>query len=268
MFAEAKSSRARLLYVPVVLLASTLCLAAHAAESANDPWGRVPPLAVGAQRDKAWEDKVAKLAQAMDAEIAQQKATNTKILAAFNSMDPGEKAQRMQAYMMKNPQEAMKMVQDMQAAGTTVMANQSGDDAETAKLDQELESLHDRYTKEVQSSAAQYNAKQDAMNAKFNEKHAMSAADKEQFSAIDTERQAAGEKIYLTYVAPGGPVMGWLARYNTALNDHAASVETTDSMQVNQLAIMDSPSGGYRSTAKLEAARAYLGKLQDIYNWR
>jgi hypothetical protein len=57
------------------------------------------------------------------------------------------------------------------------------------------------------------------------------------------------------------------ARYN-ALDDVIAPKETIDATIVLQMAIMDSPSGGYRSTAALEAVKTYLDKTYTVDSGR
>ncbi|HYT70353.1 MAG TPA: hypothetical protein VEK78_03155 [Gemmatimonadales bacterium] len=53
-------------------------------------------------------------------------AYGTELTERFEAMDINEKAQRMQAFMMKDPQAAMKMMQAEHAAGSAITSSIEG----------------------------------------------------------------------------------------------------------------------------------------------
>ena len=67
--------------------------------------------------DDPFSDKVEAATDGNAADIERQKAVNAQIEEDFNNIDPMEKAQRMQQWMMSNPQEAMKWAQAQQQLG-------------------------------------------------------------------------------------------------------------------------------------------------------
>ena len=87
-----------------------------------DHWSFVPPLATSCFADDEFLEKVDAARTAIDAETERQRKINAAAKERFDNMDMAEKAQRMQAFMMKDPQAAMKMMQGEQAAVTAGQA--------------------------------------------------------------------------------------------------------------------------------------------------
>jgi hypothetical protein len=96
-----------------------------------------------------------------------------------------------------------------------------------------------------------------------------SAADLAQFTALLQQENAEHEKVCASFFGPKGALTTWLASYkDNVAKSIVAAGETNDSAIVAQMAIMDTPTGGRRSTAGLQAVRDYLGKLREVYRLR
>jgi hypothetical protein len=103
-------------------LAQTPAKAPAKGTAAAGPWAKVPAFPTGCYQNVAPNSadpfyaalEAAKAAVAADRE--RQVAINAQIEQDFNNIDPMEKAQRMQQWMMSNPQEAMAFAQAAQAA--------------------------------------------------------------------------------------------------------------------------------------------------------
>ena len=111
-------------------LAQTPAKAPARAPVAAGPWAKVPAFPTGCFEyvdDNQADPFYAKLEAAETAiksDIDRQEAINEKIAEEFRNIDPMEQAQRMQQWMMSNPQEAMAFVQAAQNAPASGQADQ------------------------------------------------------------------------------------------------------------------------------------------------
>ena len=128
-----------------LLLESATTLAQAPAAS---PFAKLPalPTTCYAEGDP-FSGKVAAATEATQAEIDRQKSVNQQIEEEFNNIDPMVKAQKMQQWMMSNPQEAMKWAQAQQEIGA---------DAQT--VGPELNAAAMQFENEKKSLVAGYNA--------------------------------------------------------------------------------------------------------------
>jgi hypothetical protein len=249
--------------------------AAAAQTAAPDPWTRVPAAPTSYYSDDDFVDRVSKVSVAVNADIDKQAKLNAVVKKSFEDMDVTQKAQRMQAYMMKNPQEAMKMMQAMQAAANTVTAGVSSANTNNTRLEQELATHKTNFSAALDKTLKPLQARQEEMiktrtrpkgeaGMEFN-----GAADLAQFTALVQQENAEYEKVCASFFGPKGVLTTWLASYkeNVAKNMIAAG-DSIETAMVAQMVIMDTPSGGYRSTAGLEGVRDYLAKLTDVYSLR
>jgi hypothetical protein len=76
----------------------------------TDPWKRVPA-PTSCYSDDGYEAKLHQAREALSADMEKQTELNATLQKKFDDMDMREKMSRMQAYMMKDPQAAMKMMQ-------------------------------------------------------------------------------------------------------------------------------------------------------------
>ena len=89
--------------------------------TAADPWSRVPAFPTSCYSNDDFGDKLTKALDAITVDLARQTKINEDIKAKFDAMDMSEKARRMQAFMMKDPQQAMKYMQAMKSASGAVV---------------------------------------------------------------------------------------------------------------------------------------------------
>jgi hypothetical protein len=259
--------------VGVTLAALGWTSAVRAQSEPADPWTRVPALPTGCYYDAGAQDLFNQADAALQAEDARQKKINDDLTQQFNQMDPMAKAQRMQAFMMKDPQKAAAMVQAMQGNAGTATSQVKTSMAEDQKLDQDLEALHAKFKGEVGALLKPINDKAEA----FAHAHTQpgeagpyfpNKADEAQYSRMLLERNTAYDKICAGYWGPSGLVQAWLGRYKTLRISEAKSYATNDDTVLLQMQIMESPSGGYRSTYALEAAQKYTAKVISILEQR
>ena len=241
----------------------------------QDPWTRVPAAPASYFSDDDFIGRVDNEYAAIVADIDKQAKLNAAIKKSFDEMDMTQKMQRMQAYMTKNPQEAMKAMQAMQAAANTTTTGVVSADSNNTRLQQELTAHKTNFNASVDRTLKPIQARQEEM-IKTRTRPAgeagwefKSAADLAQFAALVQQENAEYEKVCASFFDPKGTLTAWLASYKDSVAKKMISAgETADSTIVAQLAIMDTPTGGYRSTAGLEGVRDYLGKLREVYSLR
>ena len=236
--------------------------------AAPDPWKRVPPVPTSCYADAEFATQVNATIQETSADIDRQKDLNATVKERFDAMDIMEKAQRMQAFMMKNPQEAMKLMQaDPAAVASATAAVQA-----TARLDKELADHKSAFEAAVDKAVKPVLARQEVLiqtTAKFVGEGVLAAADHAQHVALVQQENAEYEKACAPYFGPKGAFNAWLENYRTDVIDKMIAVtEANDAMVVGQMAIMDTPTGGYRSTAKLEGVHNYLRQLYKVSSYR
>jgi len=264
--------RRHALVLGVVLLG---CAGAVSAQAAADPWARVPAMPTSYFSDDGFLDRVNQAYDAVVSDIDKQTKINAAVKKSFDEMDMTQKMQRMQAYMTRNPQEAMQMMQAMQASANTTTEGVTTTSTNSIRLQQELAGHKTNFGAALDKTLKPLQARQEEM-IKTRSKPAgeagwefKTAADAAQYAALVQQENTEYEKICAGFFGPKGTFRTWLAGYhdNIAKNMIPAG-EANDRAIVTQLAIMETPTGGYRSTAGLEGVRDYLGKVRELYSLR
>src|SRR5688500_11771243 len=106
-----------------------------------DAWTMVPALPTTCFVDDGFSDRLSAAITAIQAEVERQTKVNDDARERFDNMDMTEKAQRMQAFMMKNPQAAARMMQAEQAAGAAAATSLPEAQAAVERLEAELQRL-------------------------------------------------------------------------------------------------------------------------------
>lgn len=240
-----------------------------------DPWIRVPQLPATYYSDDGFLDRANQAYDSVVADIEKQSKVNAELKKNFDQMDTNQKMQRMQALLAKNPQGAMKMMQAMQAAGSTVDTGTTSASMTNEWLVQELPSLKANFSAALDKALKPIQARQDEMiktrtvAVSEGEMGFKTPADAAQYAALLQQENAGYEKVCASYFAPQGSFTKWLASYKEdVVKKMIVTGEANDSAIATQLAVMDSPTGGYRSTAGLEGVRDYLEKVKDVYSLR
>jgi hypothetical protein len=245
---------------------------AQATPAPADPWTLVPALATSCFADDGFSDRLHAASGAIGAEMEKQKKINDAARERFDKMDMGEKAQRMQAFMMKNPQAAMKMMQAEQAAGTTAQTAVAGANESAARLTGELEQLQGAFRAAAEQAVTPVRTRQQAL---IKAKTVLlgeaaipaftTAADHAQYVQLVAEENAAYERACAPYFGANGSFHKWASSYRTEVVDKLVGDNSGDAIMIMQMQAMDLPGGNYRSTAPLQQADNFLQKMRTAW---
>ena len=148
-----QTEKVRVLFLGLAVVLAALALAAPPA--AVDPWTIVPPFPTGWYSAK--DDFAEKLAAAKEANskaLDRQTKINDELSHRVKALGPTEIQARMQSFMMENPEEAMKMMQQNQAVGDKFTDAQLKSEANRQALEGELKDLQARYKTALESARA------------------------------------------------------------------------------------------------------------------
>ena len=239
---------------------------------APDHWSLVPALATTCFADDDFLNKVDAARTAIDAEIERQTKINVAAKDRFDKMDMGEKAQRMQAFMMKDPQAAMKMMQGEQAAATSGQASVAAANESSTRLEGELEQLRGAFRTASEQAVKPVRARQDALikakTVPIGEAAIpafTTAADHAQYVQLIAEENAAHERACAPFFGADGSFHRWANSYRTEVADKLAGAGAGDAVMVMQMQAMDLPGGNYKDTTPLQQANEYLRRVRDIW---
>jgi hypothetical protein len=254
----------------VALIALGMPFAAWA-QTVKDPWKRVPATPTSCFADDDFSTKLNATRQQTVSDLIAQDEANVKAKERFDAMDMSERARRMQAYMMKNPQEAAKMLQATQ----DVSESNTSTTLEVAKvserLDKELAEHKSAFDAAVDKAVKPVQARLDALvKAKtVGDVIAVfpSAADHAQYVALIGEQNAAYERACAPYFAAKGKFHVWLDSYKQDVIDKMIAAEEASTAAVAvQMQIMDVPMDV--TSGKLRGVREYLRNLYNITGYR
>jgi hypothetical protein len=258
------------------MLGSAGALVAQA--PAADPWKKVPVAPATYFADNDFSTRLHSLAVEVGDERRKQREINNDIEAKYGKLDMQEIMKRMQAYMAKDPQKAMKMMQAQAAAASAIKSDiTAGDEAKTER-NAELEKLSAAFKAEMEAAARPYRAKRDEIKKTgtvsivehgstmwaFKTKEAETAYN-EQVDKENTDISARS----VAWFGPSGKFTAWLASYReTVLAPNAKAEEANDEIKTAQMAIMETATAAYRSTAQFTAVHQYLEVMQKVYELR
>jgi hypothetical protein len=260
--------------VVIAMLCGTAALQAQA--NPSDPWRKVPAAPTTYFLDRDFSIRLQNLSTEVGDEQQKQLEINNDIETKYGKMDMQEIMQKMQAYMAKDPQKAMKMMQAQQAAATQVKSDiMSGDEAKTER-NAEFEKLSAAFKAEMEAAAKPYIAKREEIKKTgtvlvmegaswaFKTKAAETAYNEQ----VDRENADISARS-AAWFGPSGKFTAWLASYRaTVLDPNASAEEANDEIKTAQMAIMETPTAAYRSTAQMTAVREYLKVMQKVYDLR
>lgn len=250
----------------------TLCTALPAgATTVDDPWILVPPLPGSCYREQdEFLDNVAAGLATLDEEISAQTAMNDEIGSQVGDMaeaDPFEMAQRMQQYMLDNPEQGMKMMEGLYATGQTI----SEDVSEDVESEQERGAALDGLIADYRSAYAAMRAPIDARLAALPTEivgegtESWTEAAIAQLPSISQQANTAYEQLCAQWWQPG-PFPAWLTEYHSYLVEERVPREQGLAEQTRQQwDIQGIDTENFQSTAAMDAARNYMKRLQQIY---
>ncbi len=248
------------------------------APAATGPWAKVPafPTVCYAENDP-FVGKIEAAMNAVQADVDRQQAVNATIEEDYRNIDPMEKVNRMQQWMMSNPQEAMKHAQTVQSLGQSQEQLQ-GLLAEEQTFNEEKQSLPTRYQSALKQAYAPAEARQAALNKKIEAAGQcegmhigcrMTEADWAEQDAIQRQRDTAYRATCAQYFGATGQLPGFLKRYRDWLLTVRIPVgqRGTDAI-LAQYAIMNTPAASWQSTDAGELAVKYMGDVESLYSLR
>ena len=258
--------------VIVALVCGTTALPAQA--TAADPWRKVPAAPTTYFRDLDFSQRLHTLAVELQDQRRQQEEINTRITAEYQKLGPMEIVNRMNAFMMKDPQKAMKMMEAQQATATQL--DPVAIDAAKRERNAEFEQLRAAFQTEMEAAAKPYQAQREEIKKTgtvlvlagadwaFKTKAAETAFNEQ----IDKENADISARS-AAWFGPSGKFTAWLASYrSTVIDPMARGEEGIDGLKVAQFAMMETPAGAFRSTAQIQAAREYLQAMERVYDLR
>lgn len=275
------------LFVPVAVAQTP----ARAPATAG-PWAVVPRLSTLCHQNTgdAVDPLYAQLEAAKEAvrvDREKQEAINTRIEEEFRNIDPMEKAQRMQQWMMSNPEAAMAMMQGQQAAAAQMSADLEAAVRVNEVKEASWNALVKSYGDARIAAYASLEPRRKTLLTKLGGEYSTARADLLSpsvrfFQDPSTSQQdwAEGESITAAYdqayktLCPAW--WGSNGRFQTYLKqekdrliaERIPELEKMDAPKLQQYAIMNTPAATYRSTAEFTAVDEYLDLILKVYNER
>ncbi len=267
------TSKNRIFLIGAIIL--TTIAATQAPQQGQADWNFVPAFATSCFAEDDFSERLEAARTAISAAMEKQDKINTAARERFDNMDGMEKAQRMQAFMMKNPQAAMKMMQAQQAAGTAGQTTIAEVSESSTRLEAELERLQGAFRTAAEQAVKPVRARQDALiKAKTIPVGEVAmpaftaAADHAQYVQLIAEENAAYERACAPYFGANGSFHKWAGSYRTEVSEKLGSDVLGDDMMVMQLQAMGLPGGDYRDTSPLQHTSELLRRVGDIWKIR
>ena len=257
------------------VLAGLAFAAASAAPPAADPWASVPPRpetifeGVDNYSEKMWT-VTEPLQKARD----RQAAINSELTDRIKAIDPMQLAAKMQEYMMQNPQEAAKIMQEAQSAGTEGTAAEVAANDQFNALKAEEETLLARYKAALAQAVAPIDAKFKDLDVRA-QKDLVVAGESwvyapwavKEYDALALQRNAAVERVCKDWWSPSsGLLPAWLDRVRDLFKARQVTRERMDNAGVGiNVHLVETPAAPYKSTAAYDLVIQYLQEVKELY---
>jgi hypothetical protein len=253
--------------------------------AAAGPWTKVPPpttLCFQNSSSNVEDPYYAKHEAAKAAIVAdrdKQSAINAKIEEEFKNIDPMVQAQRMQQWMMSNPQEAMAFMKSAQDAGMQAPATLQALGEQAQAREAEWNALKKSYEDARVKAYAPLQARRKAFAEKTGYPdsdpafvpifHPESNADAVVSEAITGEYDRAYKALCPQWWGANGKFHAYLKKEKDWFaTERTAELAKADAAKLQQYAMMSTPAATYRSTAAQEAALEYLDLAHKVYGER
>jgi hypothetical protein len=244
--------------------------------NADDPWNKMPPLPTTCYADHEFSIKLANLYAELGEQKSQQEAINTELGQKAQQLDPMEMVRRLNEFMARDPQKAMKFMQAQAAAAGEVSSGVTSSAEAKEAREAELVQLSAEFKAANAEGAKPFLARQDELvrtstrpilegaAREFTSKAAQDAFDEQvRLQNADYEARCAA------WYGADGKLRRWLASYrSTVIDPMATTQEEIDGNIELQMAIMGTSGDGFRSTAQIEAVREYARVARILYDLR
>ncbi len=244
---------------PLVALATSLRLAEPPV--AQDPWSKVLPFPTSCYDNETpgFVGRLSNISHEIVVASDKQNDINSALRQKIIDMDPSEKQSKMMAFMMKNPSEAGKVMQEIATAGERQTAA-------TERLVQKQSAL----AAQLRAAEAQYDTDFKPMAAVFAEymKEADPSGNAARARQLAAEFDAGYERHCAKYLTAGSsPLLKYLSDYRSFLlevqipNDEANMKYQKLDFEINGVV-----STTFKSTAVQRAVVAYLSQLSTVFS--
>jgi hypothetical protein len=266
---------------------------APARNVAAGPWARVPALpttcfqSVATNQPDPFYARLEAAKTAVSSDIDKQKAINAKIEEEFNNIDPMVKAQRMQQWMMSNPQEAMAYMRAAQAAPAQVEQELMSLEQQRQSQEAEWKALMKSYDDARVQAYAPAEARRKALSAKLGYKYSSAtkdlvqpflgfAADPSTPTADWNEAESITGVLDQKYKALCPQWWGANGKFHAYMKqqkdwfvrERIPYLEKFDAPRLQNYAMMSTPAATYGSTAVSQGVREYLDLAWKVFNER
>ena len=279
MTRHAGAARAALLGLSLTLLPALLAAQgrAPAAARATGAWARIPALPTGCYSGA--DDFGARLASGIEATKADRESHAERkeaLRAKLAAIPPMEVAQRMQAYMMKHPEEALAASQTLHSTSTAASAARMQDGGDYYKA-QEFKQFAPNFREALAAAIAPSEA---ALAAHIEAKATWDAhhffftfaapADETRLMALVAEQNAAYERLCGAWLVGNGTIPAWMRTYHGYLADELVpTLEASDRASMAQVRmLLGDEMGEYSSREALDAVLDYLQKASAMNDLR
>jgi hypothetical protein len=261
--------------------------------AAAGAWGKVPAFPttcyqnVDSNQPDPFYAKLEAAKAAVAADIEKQDAINAKIEQAYFTIDPMEMAQRMQQWMMSNPQEAAAYMQAAQAAPA-----QAAEEVETLQRQQQSQeaawnSMKKSYDDARIAAYAPAEARRKVLAGKLGHQYGSSPKDLANPSVAfaqdpSTPKADLNESELITAVldekykalcpawwGANGKFHAYMkAQKDWFIRERVPYLEKRDAQKLQMYAMMSTPTETYMSTATLMAVGEYLDLAWKVFSER
>lgn len=264
-----------------ILLTGLVCLLlprpAGAQPGANDPWAMVPafPTSCYVEMD-GFPDKYRTALDAVKAARDRQTKINDEVKERANAMDPMEQANKMQEYMMANPEEAMKLMQGVAAAGEAAANPAAGGSEGLLTLQAERMDLEARYKAEVEKAMAPFKIRYAELDVRA-QKDLVAVGEtweyapwaKKEYNAITAELNKSYERVCAGWWGASGTFHGWMNRYKENLVAQVPENEEAEKVGAGLLAILaGTPNSSFKPTSALHFVIQHTEQGLNLFSIR
>ena len=241
-----------------VLLATAVGLAPSIA--AQDVWAKVPPFPTSCYDNETpgFVDRLSNIRHEIVVASDQQNDINSALRQKVIDMDPSEKQSKMMAFMMKNPTEAGKVMQDMATAGQREAAAVERLSQKTSALSAQLKAAEAKYATDFKPL--------EAVQKEY-QKEADPAGNPARARQLAAQFDAGWEQHCTKYLkAESSPLLKYLADYKTfLLEDQIPGDEAKVKYQKFDFDINGIASTTFKSTAVQKAVTDYLTQVTTVF---
>jgi hypothetical protein len=260
-----------------------LAASAHAASTPSaNPWAKVPAFPTGCYQseDPFTEQVETALTAVQDAHDKQNDVNSEVAQAATDAMskDPMAMSRRMQEVMMKDPENAEKVMQKMYNLGQTVQADEPAMSEKEAQLKEETKALVARYEAALQQSHAPGDARWTALKKKMGLGPEARGPGESgvpdwawaEWGVILREWDSGDQATCAEWWAATGPMQAQMKRYKDYLITERIPHRQKyfDEPKLEQFEMLGIDAKRYASVAELEAVEDYLKLARELFGQR